>query len=70
MGISYNKLRHLMKERGVSAYALIKKEKIMYQATWDSIAKNGHINTKTLAVLCEYFHVQPGDLIEYEFEEE
>lgn len=51
-----------MKERGISAYALIKKEKIMHQATWDSIAKNGHINTKTIAVLCEYFHVQPGDL--------
>lgn len=68
MGISYRPLRELMKERKVSGYTLTKKEKILHQTTWDSIAKNGHVNTSTIAALCEYFHVQPGDLMEYEFE--
>lgn len=70
MPISYNKLRSLMAEQGVSGYTLTKKEKVLSQTTWDRIAKGEHINTKTLAVLCEYFHVQPGELIEYEFEDD
>lgn len=70
MGISYQKLRSLMEERGVSGYSLTKKEKILGQSTWDRISQNDHINTKTIAILCEYFHVQPGDIIEYEFEDE
>lgn len=70
MGISYRPLRELMKDRGVSGYALTKKEKLLHQRTWDNIVKNNHINTSTIAILCEYFHVQPGDIIEYEFEDE
>ncbi|MCQ2441737.1 MAG: helix-turn-helix transcriptional regulator [Oscillospiraceae bacterium] len=69
MPISYQNLRSLMAARGVSGYTLTKKEKILSQTTWDRIAKGDHINTKTIAVLCEYFHVQPGDLMEYEFED-
>lgn len=64
MPISYQKLLKKFKEKNITSYT-IKKEKIIGQATWKKIHENGHIDTRTIETLCEYFNCQPGDIIEY-----
>ena len=65
MPISYRKLLEMFKEKGITSYTITKKDKIIGQATLKTIYEGGHINTKTIEVLCEYLNCQPGDILEY-----
>lgn len=65
MGIKYNKLLDLMQARGITSYT-VKKNKIIGQSAWKKIHENGHIDTRTIAALCEYLDCQPGDILEYQ----
>lgn len=65
MPISYSKLLKLFDEKNITSYTLTKKDRIIGQKTLTSIQEGGDINTKTIAILCEYLHCQPGDILEY-----
>lgn len=65
MPIVYKKLFALLVERGISVYRL-KKDKVIGTATLDKIRKgDGHIDTRSIAAICEYLNCQPGDIMEY-----
>ena len=64
MPISYDKLKRMFSERGVTSYTM-KKESVIGQATWRKIQEGGHIDTRTIEALCKYLNCQPGDIIEY-----
>lgn len=65
MPISYSKLLKIFEEKGISSYAVTKKDKIIGQATWKKIHDGGHIDTRTVEALCKYLNCQPGDILEY-----
>lgn len=66
MPITYKKLFALLEERGMSLYKL-KSDKVIGTATLDKIRKGvGHIDTRSIAAICGYLDVQPGDIMEYE----
>lgn len=65
MSISFQKLLNLLEERKISIYHL-KRDKIVGTATLDKLRKGeGNIDTRSIASLCEYLNVQPGDIMEY-----
>lgn len=64
MPIVYDKLLKMLSERGVTSY-LIKKDKVIGQATFRRIKEGGDIDTRTIANLCAYLDCQPGDILEY-----
>ena len=64
MPISYDKLKRMFEERGITSYTM-KKEKIIGQSTWTNIQTGGHIDTRTIEILCKYLDCQPGDILEY-----
>ena len=66
MPITYKKLFALLDERSMSLYKL-KSDKVIGTATLDKIRKGeGHIDTRSIAAICEYLSAQPGDIMEYE----
>ena len=69
MPIKYDKLIALLKENGYTSYK-IRQEKIIGQATYKKIMEGGDIDTRTIAKLCKLLHCQPGDIMEYEEEQE
>lgn len=69
MPIKYDKLIALLKENGYTSYK-IRKEKIVGQATYKKIIEGGDIDTRTIAKLCKLLNCQPGDILEYEEEQE
>ncbi len=64
MPIIYNRLRNLMKEKGITSY-VCKRDNIIGQATYKKIMEDGDIDTRTIAKLCEVLNCQPGDILEY-----
>lgn len=69
MPIKYDKLIALLKENGYTSYK-IRKEKIVGQATYKKIMEGGDIDTRTISKLCKLLNCQPGDILEYEEEQE
>ncbi len=69
MPIKYDKLIKRMQEAGVNSYTL-KKDNIIGQATYKKILEGGDIDTRTIAKLCKLLNCQPGDILEYEEEQE
>ncbi len=69
MPIKYDKLIKLMKNAGITSYT-IKRDKIIGQATYKKIMEGGDIDTRTIAKLCKLLNCQPGDILEYEEENE
>ena len=65
MSISYEKLLKLLKERGLKNSDLVKKNKVIGQATWANIQKGGNINTQTINALCKFLNCKVEDIIEY-----
>ena len=65
MPISYNKLIQIFEHKGITSYAITKKQKLIGQSTWKKIHENGHIDTITIETLCKYLNCQPGDIMEY-----
>lgn len=64
MPILYTKLLTILRDRGITSYT-IKKDKVIGQASLKKIQEGGHIDTRTIARLCEYLNCQPGDILEY-----
>lgn len=64
MGIKFDKLFALMEARGLSTYR-IRKDKIIGQATLQSLKRNEPVSTETIGVLCKILACQPGDIMEY-----
>ena len=62
--ISYEKLWSVMKEKGVSQYALIKKYKIS-PGQITRLKRNESVSTHTIEVFCKILNCQPGDIIEF-----
>lgn len=64
MAISYKKLLKIFDDKKITSYTM-KKDNVIGQATWKKIHESGHIDTRTIDMLCKYLHCQPGDLLEY-----
>ena len=62
--ISYDKLWELMKEKGVSQYALIKRYKIS-PGQLTRLKRNESVSTHTIEMFCKILHCQVGDIMEY-----
>ena len=70
MPFKYDKLFALLKERGISSYA-IRKSNIVSQAALTKMKNGeGNIDTRTLERLCAALNCQPGDILEYVPDEE
>lgn len=69
MPIVYTKLIELMKKNQITSYT-VKRDKIIGQASFKKIKAGGDIDTRTIGKLCEYFHCQPGDILEYVSDDE
>ena len=62
------KVHELMKQRGISAYALSKGADLPYPSAYRlsrAAGQFGRLHSATLDSLCEYFDVQPGRLLEW-----
>ena len=62
------KVHELMKQRGITAYALSKGADLPYPSAYRlsrATGLFGRLHAETLNRLCEYFQVQPGRLLEW-----
>ena len=65
MPIKYDKLLHLLKDKGYTTYR-IRKERLIGQGTLTALKNGtGGLDSKTIARLCKILECQPGDLMEY-----
>ena len=62
--ISYEKLWAVMKEKGITQYALIKKYHIS-PGQITRLKRNESVSTHTIEMFCRILKCQPGDLMEY-----
>ena len=62
--ISYNRLWDVLKERGISQYALIKKHGIS-PGQITRLKRNESVSTHTIETFCKILHCQVGDIMEY-----
>lgn len=62
--IVYDKLRALMKEKGLTTYK-IRKDNVISQRALSSITHNQSITMETVNKLCAALDCQPGDILEY-----
>lgn len=62
--ISYEKLWAVMKEKGISQYALIKNYHIS-PGQITRMKRNESVSTHTIEVFCKILHCQVGDIMEY-----
>ena len=70
MPFKYDRLFDLLKERGITSYA-IRKDNIVSQAAMTKMKNGeGNIDTRTLERLCAKLNCQPGDIMEYVPDEE
>lgn len=62
--ISYEKLWNVMKEKGITQYALIKKHKIS-PAQITRLKRNESVSTHTIDTFCRILQCQVGEIMEY-----
>lgn len=62
--ISYDKLWKVMKEKGISQYALIKKYNIS-PGQITRLKRNESVSTHTIDTFCRILKCQVGDIMEY-----
>ncbi len=62
--ISYAKLWNVMKQRGVTQYALIKTHHVS-PGQITRLKRNESVSTHTIEMFCRILNCQPGDLMEY-----
>lgn len=65
--ISYEKLWKVMREKGITQYALIKNYHIS-AGQLTRLRNNENVSTHTIATFCQILHCQPGDIMSYIFE--
>lgn len=65
MAIKYDKLKSIMRDRGINSY-VCKRDHIIGQESYRKIRDGGNIDMRTLNSLCKALgDVQPGELLEY-----
>ena len=69
MPIKYDRLFALMKEKGLTTYR-IRMEKVISQSALTALKNGKSVTTDTIAKLCKVLQCQPGDILEYEEEQE
>lgn len=62
--ISYDNLWKVMKDKGVSQYALIKKYGIS-PGQITRLKRNESVSTHTIDVFCKILHCQVGEIMEF-----
>ena len=62
--ISYNGLWRMMKERGISQYALINRYGVS-PGQITRMKRNESVSTHTIEMFCRILHCQIGDIMEY-----
>lgn len=62
--ISYDNLWNVMKEKGVSQYALIKKHKIS-PAQITRLKRNESVSTHTIDTFCRILECEVGDIMKH-----
>lgn len=62
--IVYDKLRALMKEKGLTTYK-VRKDNIISQSAMNAILHNRSITIETVDKLCAALNCQPADILEY-----
>lgn len=62
--ITYENLWHIMKEKGVSQYTLIKKYNIS-PAQITRLKRNESVSTHTLEMFCKILNCDIGDIAKY-----
>ena len=62
--ISYDNLWNVMKEKGVSQYALIKKYRVS-PAQITRLKRNESVSTHTINMFCRILRCQVGDIMQY-----
>ena len=62
--ISYDKLWKVMKQKGVTQYALIKTYHVS-PGQITRLKRNESVSTHTIEVFCKILQCEPGDLMEY-----
>ena len=62
--ISYDNLWKVMKERGVSQYALIKQYNVS-PGQLTRLKRNEYVSTHTIEVFCRILDCAVGDIMEY-----
>ena len=67
--ISYENLWNVMKERGISQYALIKQYKIS-PGQITRLKRNESVSTHTIEVFCKILHCRVEDIMVYIPDEE
>lgn len=68
MSINFLKLQQIMKERNIKKFDLRKagfNPNIIDKVLSGNLDKSKRVDTETINRLCEYFDVQPGDIMEY-----
>ncbi len=65
MAISYNKLWHMLIEKGMNKEQL-KNASGISSATMTKISKGESVTLKTIGAICEVLDCQPGDILSYE----
>lgn len=68
MPIKYDKLFAMMKEKGLTTYR-IRMENIISQSALTALKNGKSVTTDTIAKLCKVLNCQPGDILEYEEEQ-
>ena len=62
------RIHQIMKTRGISAYALSKGANLSYPSAHRlsrAGGEFGRLHADTLDALCRFFHLQPGELIQW-----
>lgn len=62
--ISYDNLWNVMKEKGISQYALIKKHHIS-PAQITRLKRNESVSTNTIDTFCRILECEVGDIMKY-----
>lgn len=62
--ISYDNLWNVMREKGISQYALIKQYRIS-PAQITRLKRNESVSTHTIEVFCRILNCQVGDIMKY-----
>ena len=62
--ISYENLWNVMKEKGITQYALIHHYKIS-PAQITRLKRDESVSTHTIEMFCEILNCQPGDIMTY-----
>lgn len=66
--IKYYKLFDLLNRKEIKKTELVKRN-VIHSSTLSKLTKGEHVSTKAIDSMCEFLHCQPGDIMEYVYQE-